>query len=209
MLILQNDEFQDATCITSVIGFFWPVQIKMAAEDHSSLRDHSSPRDHSSREAWNCLLLCCWLPSSARSQQKSSLGSQPLGVALLCFTEGSWEDCQPGTESLALYWNCPTLRTGGCPPGCQLPVPAGERIGKKGWPCLRMASHSEWVADSGTGGRVSMALHLLDLPRWNCISRRHTIALVQVYHFQYVGWCRCPCAALCQLNRHGEAELAR
>lgn len=132
MLTLRNDEFQDATSVMSVAGFFWSAQVKMAAEKHSSLRYHSR------HEACNCLLLCCWPCSLVLSQQKSSLASQFLGVGLLCLTETSWEDCQSSAESLALYWNCPTLRTGVCPPGCQLPMAVGERIGRKGWPCLKV-----------------------------------------------------------------------
>jgi len=36
MLILQNDDFQDTTSVRSVAGFFWPLQVKMAAEEHSN-----------------------------------------------------------------------------------------------------------------------------------------------------------------------------
>lgn len=42
MLILRNDEFQDATSVMNVAESFWPAQVKMAAEEHSGLRDHSS-----------------------------------------------------------------------------------------------------------------------------------------------------------------------
>lgn len=42
MLILRNDEFRDATSVMNVAEFFWPAQVKMAAEEHSSSRDHSS-----------------------------------------------------------------------------------------------------------------------------------------------------------------------
>lgn len=41
MLTSWNDEFQDATSVMSVAGFFWSAQVKTAAEKHSSLRYHS------------------------------------------------------------------------------------------------------------------------------------------------------------------------
>lgn len=108
-----------------VAGFFWPAQIKMAAGEHSSCK------------AWCWLLPCCWPRSSALSWQKSFSLHDPLVLLSSC---SGWTRrlCQYSAESLALHWNCPTLHTGFCLPGCQLPVAVGARIGRKGWPCPRM-----------------------------------------------------------------------
>lgn len=105
-----------------------------------------------------------------------------------------------------LFTGIAPLHTSVCPPGCQLPVPVGKNWQER----LALSQDAppplEQVACRGTGGRVGVALCLLDLPRWDCMSRRRSAELVRVYHFQRAGWCGCPRAALCR--RGWACELA-